>query len=123
MSSLSAIYVPDLSDVFAAVFFIIIAAGDKLVRPCYDFFCGKQREFTVNPFLCKAYGRKDVYKRQDVERLYSSVFLTVALFGYAAADTRSRFSHGKVEKLSLIHISPQGKLYFAQLRDMILMVV
>src|SRR5699024_4391251 len=28
----------------------------------------------------------------------SSVFLTVALFGYAAADTRSRFSHGKVEK-------------------------
>ena len=26
------------------------------------------------------------------------MFLTVALFGYAAADTRSRFSHGKVEK-------------------------
>ena len=49
MSSLSALYVPDLSDVFAAVFFIIIAAGDKLVRPCNDFFCGKQREFAVNP--------------------------------------------------------------------------
>ena len=33
-----------------------------------------------------------------IRGLYSSVFLTVALFGYAAADTRSRFSHGKVEK-------------------------
>ena len=26
------------------------------------------------------------------------MFLTVALFGYAAADARNRFSHGKVEK-------------------------
>ena len=41
---------------------------------------------------------RDQERTPDVERLYSSVFLTVALFGYAAADTRSRFSHGKVEK-------------------------
>ncbi|WP_289772416.1 hypothetical protein [Bacteroides acidifaciens] len=33
-----------------------------------------------------------------VEGLYSPVFLTSALFGYADADTRNRFSHGRVEK-------------------------
>ena len=38
------------------------------------------------------------------------MFLTVALFGYAAADTRSRFSHGKVEKGER-HI-PDGKAVY-----------
>ncbi len=34
----------------------------------------------------------------SVERLYSLVLLTVTVFGSATADTRSRPSHGKVEK-------------------------
>ena len=51
----------------------------------------------------------------SVERLYSLVLLTVTVFGSAAADTRSRPSHGKVEN-GKRHIRQHGVLVYVVLR-------